>query len=297
MWEDFAEEIKQGNRFFPKAKLLDEIKKLREKAVYEIPLGTIFYRARLYNSYAGHLLDVLVQFPSIIQKYIPSIVTGESLFDFGYQIRLLDAIIQLKSTDSENYSKMEKELLEVWDENYFYWGYDADDSDAPPPDKAPAGRANPKGISYLYLTEDIKTALLEVRPNQSQLVSVGIVKTLKPLNVFDFCYIGFPDQSVETNTLYKFSAHFSAPNYNNDELDYYPTQYLCEYIKELGFDGIRFRSSLNPGGNNVVLFDTSKDPSTNHKNYDITESKIYTITQLDLKYELTLPLPNDEAKS
>ena len=39
---------------------------------------------------------------------------------------------------------------------------------------------------------------------------------------------------------------------------YLPTQYLGEIIKQMGFDGIRFKSSLKRGGINLVLFDDKR---------------------------------------
>ena len=47
---------------------------------------------------------------------------------------------------------------------------------------------------------------------------------------------------------------FSRP-YNGEPTKYLPTQYLAEEIKNMGFDGLRFNSSLHSGGINVVLFD------------------------------------------
>lgn len=43
--------------------------------------------------------------------------------------------------------------------------------------------------------------------------------------------------------------------YQNKPLQYLPTQYLGELIKNSGFDGLRFRSSLHQNGYNIVLFD------------------------------------------
>ena len=40
------------------------------------------------------------------------------------------------------------------------------------------------------------------------------------------------------------------------ELEYLPTQYLCELIKDRGFNGIAFKSSLEKGYN-YVIFDES----------------------------------------
>lgn len=42
----------------------------------------------------------------------------------------------------------------------------------------------------------------------------------------------------------------------DSEIEYIPTQFICEFIKVFtGASGIRFSSSLHPTGKNVVLFD------------------------------------------
>lgn len=40
-------------------------------------------------------------------------------------------------------------------------------------------------------------------------------------------------------------------------LDYIPSQYLCEFIKHSGFDGVVYRSSVSDGIN-LALFDLGK---------------------------------------
>ena len=44
------------------------------------------------------------------------------------------------------------------------------------------------------------------------------------------------------------------PN-TGEVIQYLPTQYITEEIKKLGFEGLKFNSSLKQGGINVVLFD------------------------------------------
>ena len=44
----------------------------------------------------------------------------------------------------------------------------------------------------------------------------------------------------------------------DSELDYLPTQYICEYIKFIGFDGVEYGSAMNKGGINIAIFDDSK---------------------------------------
>ncbi|WP_228402509.1 RES domain-containing protein [Chryseobacterium sp. RU33C] len=41
----------------------------------------------------------------------------------------------------------------------------------------------------------------------------------------------------------------------DSELDYIPTQFICEFIKIFtGVQGIKFRSSVHITGNNLVIF-------------------------------------------
>jgi hypothetical protein len=40
------------------------------------------------------------------------------------------------------------------------------------------------------------------------------------------------------------------------DLEYLPTQYLCELIKDKNFDGIAFKSSLGKGDNYVIFNDS-----------------------------------------
>jgi len=53
-------------------------------------------------------------------------------------------------------------------------------------DSASEGRANPKGIPYLYVATDKETAMSEVRPSLGAILSIGKFKPTKELNVIDF---------------------------------------------------------------------------------------------------------------
>lgn len=137
----------------------------------------------------------------------------------------------------------------------------------PPPTITKAGRANPAGIPYLYLSDNRDTVLYEIRAAYLDEVSIGHFNVKnevdKPVLIADF---------TESNTLFhpakvgekikaallkqKISADLSKPMRRYDsELDYIPTQFICEFIKiYTGVDGIKFRSSLHTLGNNYVIF-------------------------------------------
>ncbi len=140
----------------------------------------------------------------------------------------------------------------------------------PPKDKTKAGRANPVGIPYLYLCRDINTTLYEVRAGFLDKVSVGRFKIQRDLNLVDFDF-DFPfytsydegfdrwcDLIVKFEVLKEIRKDLSKPLTRYDtEIEYVPTQWICEYCKIIGADGISFASSLDNNGLNYVIFNPS----------------------------------------
>ena len=141
----------------------------------------------------------------------------------------------------------------------------------PPNNKATAGRANPLGIPYLYLCQDEETTYYEVRALYLDRLSVAQFRIKKDLEILDFTsklslYVAFSNAIeslseiiVKQKLLQAISHDLSKPLRRYDtELEYVPTQLICEYCKLNGIDGIRFESSLHKGGINLVLFDANK---------------------------------------
>ncbi|WP_175285961.1 RES family NAD+ phosphorylase [Brachybacterium squillarum] len=140
---------------------------------------------------------------------------------------------------------------------------------APPAGKAAAGRANPDGISYLYLGDSKDTCIGEVRASIADEVAIAEFKTIADLHIVDlsfvdgvqFCTADSPSRSIlAVHLLRKLSYELSLPvrrssGYVDQQYSYLPTQFLCEYIKSLGYHGVRYPSALNPGGTNLVLFE------------------------------------------
>lgn len=142
----------------------------------------------------------------------------------------------------------------------------------PPKEFATAGRANPLGIPYLYLCKNVETTFYEVRSVYLDKVSVGEFKILHDLNIVDFSskinlFYTYTDSETNENLLDtvkrkiildKISHDLSKPLRRFDtEIEYVPTQLICEYCKQNGADGIQFNSSLHQGGVNIVLFNPS----------------------------------------
>lgn len=140
---------------------------------------------------------------------------------------------------------------------------------SPPKENSTAGRANPSGISYLYLCDNDETVLYEIRSFFLDEVSIGTFLLSKDIkeNVYinDFTEIpsiykeGEEIQNAIITTLLKekISLELSKPLRRYDsELEYIPTQFICEFIKEFTeVKGIKFKSSLHDKGNNIVIFE------------------------------------------
>ncbi len=130
--------------------------------------------------------------------------------------------------------------------------------------RASEGRANPKGIPYIYLSRGKDTAMSEVRPWVGSLISVGQFKTLRDLVLVNCSsdqqkiihHFAEPTPLEREHAVwYHISSAFSKPVNPSDHIaDYIPTQIIAELFKNNGFDGIMYNSSLGEDLN-VVLFD------------------------------------------
>jgi hypothetical protein len=145
------------------------------------------------------------------------------------------------------------------------------------------GRANPKGIPYLYVATDKETAMSEVRPWLRVTVSIATFKLQRNLKIIDFSvnhgennhrfYFQEPSESeIIEAVLSDIDNAFSKPTEASDlKSDYVPTQIISEFIKSKGYDGIAYKSSL-AAGHNIVLFDL--DSADVYKRYIFEVVKI-----------------------
>jgi hypothetical protein len=56
-------------------------------------------------------------------------------------------------------------------------------------------------------------------------------------------------------------------------IDYIPSQYLCEFIKKSGFDGVVYRSSVSDGIN-LALFNPEKATGGTVSLYNVTKVSV-----------------------
>lgn len=149
--------------------------------------------------------------------------------------------------------------------------------------QAANGRANPAGIPYLYLASDIDTAITEIRPNVGDNVCVSEFIMVPGLRVVDlrnprttvspfFSLSNEDDIShlrKDIDFLCQLGEELTRPVLPKAaHIEYLPSQYLCEFIKDRGFDGVMYRSSVSVGSN-FALFDKELKPVGNVRQYNI----------------------------
>ncbi|MFA6570732.1 MAG: RES domain-containing protein [Bacteroidota bacterium] len=152
--------------------------------------------------------------------------------------------------------------------------------------KAPSGRANPQGIPFLYLSTDIKTTLFEIRASYLDEVSVGKFEVANNNKMVLVDFTEIPSAFLYMDDIINYtkiillkkyiSSDLSKPIRRYDsELEYVPTQFICEYIRNItGVDGILFESSLHLGGKNIVLFDQNIVKCISVEMYRVTKVEI-----------------------
>lgn len=255
-WDEFTRELIYKNRFTVSHKVVDVIQRSAINQTRVINKGQLLYRARIYKQ------DPLNDFVYNAFKLIVddnSEFAGNSDAFKAYNKTIVAAVLNEINNKTPRGLEIVN-LYKKWRRKKFK-GYNAKESGMPPVEKASSGRINPEKICYLYLSEDVNTAVYEVRPIIGQHVSIATFKTKEDLKIYDLTIdsstLSDDNQNKDSLMLDVIQNCFSTPN-TGSAIQYLPTQYLSEKIKLMGFDGLRFRSSLKAGGVNVVLFEDKK---------------------------------------
>ncbi|MCQ4313912.1 RES domain-containing protein [Pseudomonas stutzeri] len=170
--------------------------------------------------------------------------------------------------------------------------YAMDKMGPPPKDKATHGRANPAGISYLYMASDLTTAISEIRPHTGELVTVAEFELIEELKLVDLQnprklvtpFICENESDIvqlrgDVEFLERFGEELTRPVLPRAAaIDYIPSQYLCEMIKKFGFDGVIYRSSV---GNemNIALFYPQKARARGTSMHYVSKVDVQAIPQ------------------
>ena len=140
----------------------------------------------------------------------------------------------------------------------------------------------------MYLCSNRKTTVKEIRAHAFDYVTIATFKFKRDVRVLDLSSIvhSSPFYSGEDKVAYlvnesnlrQIQDDLAKPMSRLDsELDYLPTQYISDFAKFLGYDGVKYFSTFDKTSYNVALFDSSACNCTYHRNFLIG----------DLDYRLT----------
>lgn len=161
---------------------------------------------------------------------------------------------------------------------------------APPRRLASHGRANPAGIPYLYLGSTPETAASEVRPHTGEIACVAdftipndlkIIDLRRPRRLVSPFVLGVEDHvgllRSDIGFLERLGMELTTPIVpQGAPIDYVPSQYLCEFIKNCEYDGVIYRSSVSDGMN-LALFAPAKAQPGAVQQYNIEKVSV-TVT-------------------
>jgi len=165
--------------------------------------------------------------------------------------------------------------------------YPLDKMGAPPTDLATAGRANPFGISYLYVASNANTAISELRPHKGDSVTVADFHLNTRLKLIDLrsprntvSPFRYSDDELEMihkklGLLVRLGEELTKPVAQDvAHLEYLSSQYICEFIKFKGYDGVIYKSSLGDG-DNYAIFNSDHLSAASVNGYKVGEIKVH----------------------
>jgi hypothetical protein len=169
----------------------------------------------------------------------------------------------------------------------------------PREDRALEGRANPKGISYLYLANNEYTAIAEMRGWLGSNITVAAFSLKRDVRVVD-CTRKYkttrpgsfdsPNGIVRENAVWMdINDAFSVPVVSGEDIaGYAPTQILAEVFRSTGCCGVKYRSAVG-GGHSIALFNPGLA--------ETTERYVIKITSVRYRYEKVGDSENDRPEN
>lgn len=170
-------------------------------------------------------------------------------------------------------------------------GYTCNEMGPPPEEKVKGGRVNPTGISILYLSNSRETTLYEIRAGVYDYVTVGCFELQRDIEVINLAdidkispFIGFNkgfdylQYAINIEHLKMIGQEIAKPLRNDNTLDYLPTQYISDFIKSKGYDGIEYISTMYKHGVNLAIF--------NSQLFKCVRTNVYDVKTISYFYDL-----------
>ena len=164
----------------------------------------------------------------------------------------------------------------------------------PKKDRATEGRINTRGIPCLYLAGSEKIAVSEMRPVIGSYVSCSQFKVKEKVKIVDCSDTSeqeglFPitENNINSKELvwYRVCQAFCAPVIVEDDFsEYVITQTIAEKFKDLGYDGVAYKSIFSNSNDqehlNIALFNPEKA--------DLLNTRFFKVKGVDVTYECSV---------
>ncbi len=161
----------------------------------------------------------------------------------------------------------------------------------PPKGMSTNGRVNPYGISCLYLASNEDIAIKEIRAGLHDNVTIAKFELLEKIEVIDFTMIdkfspflgadldfNYEKYAVNKEHLVHIANEVLLPSKRGDsQLNYLPSQYISDFIKSRGRNGVKYQSTMDKTGFNIAVFDENL--------LDCREVSFHRVTEIYYKWE------------
>lgn len=260
----------------------------------------LFSHIKMDEAHAKELLSDILNDGEIVRKPFKPLAAAEGSevgdwFELREELRFKNRYFLDEKIKEERLKHLLEFLLsEPLDKTWFRARisadnrpFDAPSMGAPPKGAASHGRANPAGIPYLYLASDENTAISEIRPHTGEFATVAefelgegltIVDLRSPKTLVSPFIFESSDEIIQLRAdlpfLESLGHELTRPVLpRSAATDYVPSQYLCEFIKKQGFDGVLYTSSVGTG-KNLALFDTEAA--------DCGQISVFSVTSVEI---------------
>lgn len=219
---------------------------------------------RIFTKFVNDIKDKKVkndgtnELLNIIDKY----VFGDDSQQFHTTVKKGEIFYRARIIDIESLEDNNDIFVNVC-ANTITSGYGESDSRECPLGISKPGRNNIEGSTYIYLANEPGTACVEVKPIVTDVISLARFKIMRDLKVIDFSgkkdfdYEKSKNEKLMLDELFtKIMRQYYLPVSNSEE--YIATQFLTDYIRKKGVDGIAYGSYYDKNGINYTIFNCDR---------------------------------------
>lgn len=277
MYKPANEEVKGKNRLNLENELINHWKVFSKSCVYKVKniIKAIYeHSPETQERFDVNLFDNDVYIPQTVEKeYLMenAILKNHDWSDFTYGIkhknRYHSSILNKERLDDF----LEPLSIDIPAKTKFYRarisnkeGFKSKEMGMPPLENSRSGRIGAEGIPCFYLANDGDTAIKEVRAGAFDYVTIARFVCKKSIKVIDLRLLdnispfSVSDpvlMAVNYEALIKIKEEVEKPvRVTENNIEYVPIQYICDYIRSKGYNGIIYNSTMSAKGFNLSAF-------------------------------------------